>query len=193
MALNLTFFYGFIRGADLIAGDLSSLFHQPLDALPAVVGLAMVGIINAQLPVSAKFRVVFMRWKNPLPGSKAFSHFANIDERIDKRYLEKAFGPFPIEPAEQNALWYRLYKSIDREPAVLHAHKSFLFARDYTCLALLMLVFLGFPGFFQISELKFAIIYFAILLIQFILAGQAARNHAKRLVTTVLAIKSAKR
>jgi hypothetical protein len=132
-----------------------------------------------------------MRWRNPLPGCEAFSRYAKGDERIDFSALERLWGPLPENPREQNALWYRLYKSVDLDPSVEQVHRSFLFTRDYACLALMLAVVLGLVGFVQIPSKRIAAVYFFVLVLQFLVAGQAARIHGKRFVTTVLAIKGA--
>ena len=56
-------------------------------------------------------------------------------------------------------------------------------------MALLMLVVLGIAGFVFAPSLTTALGYSALLMAQFGLAGQAARNHGNRFVTTVLALK----
>jgi hypothetical protein len=132
-----------------------------------------------------------MAWNDPLPGCKAFTCHALSDPRVDIACLELTHGPLPTAAREQNALWYKLYKSIEQEPAVKQVHRAFLFTRDYTSLALMLVIVLGITGFIQISSTRVALIYLALLLLQFALAGQAARNHGKRFVTTVLAIKGA--
>lgn len=180
-----------LRGDDIASGDWFEVFRQPWDALPAGLSLALTAIINAQLPASAKERIVFMRWTNPLPGCEAFSRYAKSDPRVDAAFLERTFGPLPTDAAEQNALWYRLYKSVEFDPSVLQAHKAFLFARDYTSIALMMSFFLGTIGFIVMPDTHVAIYFLVFLIFQFVIGGQAARNHGKRLITTVLAIKGA--
>lgn len=191
IAANLVVFYAFVKGGAVITGDWTALFRDLGQALPVGIGLVLTGILNAQLSAEAKSRIIFMRWKYPLPGCQAFTRHAQADSRIDLAALEHSYGPLPKEPRDQNALWYKLYKSVESEPAVLQVHKAFLFARDYACLALMMTVVLGSAALLQFTSLGAKTTYFGILAIQFVLAGQAARNHGKRFVTTVLAIKSA--
>jgi hypothetical protein len=54
-----------------------------------------------------------------------------------------------------------------------------------------MCAVLGVAGFVQIPSTRTALVYFALLVAQFLLARRAARNHGVRFVTTVLALKSA--
>lgn len=191
IAANVAFYYAVVQNNAILAGDWISLAQNLGSALPAGLGLVLTGILNAQLSPEMKARIVFMSWNDPLPGCKAFSHHAKSDARVDIACLELTHGPLPIAPREQNALWYRLYKTIENEPAVKQVHRAFLFTRDYTSLALMFAVFFGVAGFFQISSKLVALGYFGLLVLQFVLAGQAARNHGKRFVTTVLAIKGA--
>jgi hypothetical protein len=191
MAGNLIAFYTLVKGSSILAGDWGAAVQDLGQALPAGLGLLLTGIVNAQLSADAKGRVVFLRWRNPLPGSEAFTRHAHSDHRVDLNALQRQHGPLPTDPRQQNALWYKLYKSVESEPAVIQAHRAFLFARDYTCIALMMLIVLGGIGLWQISSTKGALFYIGGLALQFVLAGQAARNHGRRFVSTVLALKGA--
>jgi len=191
MAANIAFYYAVVQNDAIIAGDWISLAKNLEGILPAGLGLVLTGVINAQLSPEMKARLVFMSWRDPLPGCKAFTCHAQSDARVDAACLELTYGPLPTAPREQNALWYKLYKTIEQDPAVRQVHRAFLFTRDYTSLALMFVIVLGAAGFIQIPSTRVAFIYLGLLLLQFVLAGQAARNHGKRFVTTVLAIKGA--
>lgn len=191
MAGNLIAFYTLVKGSAILAGDWSAAVQDLGQALPAGLGLVLTGIVNAQLSADAKARVVFLRWRDPLPGCEAFTRHAHSDHRVDLNALQRQHGPLPTDPRQQNVLWYKLYKSVDSEPAVIQAHRAFLFTRDYTCIALMMLVVLGGIGLWQISSTKGALLYIGGLALQSALAGRAARNHGRRFVSTVLALKGA--
>ncbi len=190
LAANVVVFYGVVQNDAIITGSWSAISSQLSKAVPAALCLALIGILNGQLSADAKARIVFMRWRNALPGCQAFTRYAKADPRVDLASIERTHGPLPTEPREQNALWYRLYKSVDTEPSIIQVHREFLFARDYTGMALLILIGLGTAGFVQIPSTGTALIYLGVLLVQFILAGQAARNHGRRFVTTVLALRA---
>lgn len=190
---NVFVFFILLQGKAIIGGDWVAFAKDVGKILPAGFGVALIGIFNAQLSSENKGRIVFWRWKNPLPGCEAFTRYAKLDPRVDIESLGKAYGPLPTKPSKQNALWYRFYKSVENEPAVVQVHRAFLFTRDYTCLALMIAIILGSIGFFQMPTTKTSLIYFGFLILQFVLAGQAARNHGKRFVTTVLAIKGSGR
>jgi len=188
MLANLAIFYGMVENNTIFVGDWHGLVSNIEKAIPAGIGIALTGILNAQFSPNAKYRIVFMRWHNPLPGCEAFTHYAKSDPRVDYSSLERLYGPLPADPSEQNALWYKLYRSVESDVSVIQVHRSFLFTRDYACLGLVAFFVLGVFGIWHIPTTRMAFIYLAALLIQFLLAGQAARNHGKRFVTTVLAI-----
>lgn len=192
MAANLVVFYSFVQGDALVGGSLAELLRGVGKAVPAGLGLALTAIVNAQLSAQAKSRVVFLRWRDPLPGCRAFTHLAVSDPRVDVHALERVVGPLPTEPREQDALWYRLYKTVEDEPAVVQVHRAYLFARDSTCLSLMILAVLGTAGAIQIGEFPEKAAYVVMLALQFGLSGQAARNNGHRFVTTVLAIKASR-
>ncbi len=190
IAGNIAIFYGAIQSDWIMAGDWVTLGQQLGEILPAGFVLVLVGIINSQLSPESKSRIVFMRWTNSLPGCEAFSRYAGSDPRIDIESLSEKYGPLPAAPQKQNALWYKLYKSVDTDPAVLQVHREFLFSRDYTCLALMMVIVLVPAGLVQAPSMTTGSFYITLLFAQFLLARRAARNHGRRFVTTVLAIKA---
>ena len=115
-----------------------------------------------------------------------------VDPRIDLVALTKLHGsPLPQDPVEQNRLWYRFYKTLENNPAVLQVHRDFLLMRDYTGLAFLFLVFFGTASLYLISSLATAGTYILLLLVQYVVVRQAAANYGIRMVTTVLAQKAA--
>lgn len=191
MLANLCLFYLAAQNHAIVSGSWFDLLRNVRTAVPAGLGLILTGVLNAQLSAEMKSRIVFMRWWNSLPGCEAFSRYAKNDVRIDFSAIERLCAPLPEDPREQNALWYKLYKSVGSEPSVVQVHRAFLFTRDYACIALMLSVVLGAIGFFQIPSTTIAALYFFALVLQFLIASQAARNHGKRFVTTVLAIKAA--
>ena len=102
----------------------------------------------------------------------------------------KITDSWPSDPTEQNRLWYRLYKSVENEPAVTDAHRHFLLTRDYTAIAFLLLMTAGPLGFYFIASMMPAIAYVGLLMLQYLLARQAASNYGVRFVTSVLALES---
>lgn len=191
MAANLVVFYGVVQHDAIRAGDWVEAAKHLGEAIPAGLGIALTGVLNAQLSAEAKARIVFLRWRDPLPGSEAFTKHALSDPRVDLAALKASVGNLPVTPKEQNTLWYRMYKSVATEPAVMQVHGAFLFTRDYACLALFALLILGVAGFVQIPSRRTALGFVAMLAIQFLLARRAARTHGVRFVTTVLALKGA--
>lgn len=190
--VNVCAFFALTQASSLTAMNWQLMLHSLGRSVPAAIAVVVIGVINSQLSSEAKACIVFFKLKDPLPGYEAFTRYAKEDSRIDLKALRAVVGPFPTKPAEQNALWYGLLKSIDGDPSVAHIHREFLFNRDYSCLSSLFLVVFGVSGFI-VLDARMAAIYLAILGIQFGLATRAARVQASRLVTTVLALKAAGR
>ena len=193
MLANLAIFLLFIQSGTLFAGGWNEMLKVIENALPAGVGLIFIGVLNAQLSSQAKARLVCWRWNNPLPGAEAFSRYALGDSRVDMATLGKAHGPLPTSAREQNTLWYRLFKSVENDDAVTHAHREFLFTRDYACMSLMIFAVFGVASLVKIGPGPQTYLYVALLAVQFVLTLIAARNHGRRLVCTVLALKSAGR
>jgi hypothetical protein len=128
-----------------------------------------------------------------LPGHRAFTEYAVSDPRVDPEVLRQNLGgALPVDPVEQNRIWYRLHKTVEKEPAVDQVHRDFLLLRDYTGLSVLFIIFNGLVGLYAISSLKVLAIYLLVLLAQYGLVRQAASHYGVRMVTTVLAQVAAK-
>jgi hypothetical protein len=192
IALNALFFYAVVHANAVQLDDLRSLFSDPGKLVPVGVAVLIATVLNGMLSAEMKARLVFLRWRNALPGHRAFSEYAASDPRVDPAALRETVGTtFPVDPADQNRAWYRLFKAVEQEPAVDQVHRDFLLLRDYTALSVLFLIFYGAVGLYAISSLKIFGLYIVLLNFQYIVARQAASNYGVRFVTTVLAQKLA--
>ena len=158
--------------------------------VPAVLISALTGILNAQIGHVNKARLVFWKYQHPLPGSHAFTEYINTDVRIDKATLLKNQSSLPIEPNEQNALWFKWYREFQNEPSIKQVHREYLFTRDYAGISILLLISLGPLAFWQMDSVQFAGLYLIFLIGQYLVVRKAAQNHGIRFVTSVLAYKS---
>jgi hypothetical protein len=187
---NAAVFYVAVKTNTFVVGGADELFKNWRDLIPIGATFILTNVLNELVTPNSKARLVFWRWHNPLPGSQAFTKYAVDDARIDIGSLAKELGTLPTSPQEQNALWYRLYKSVADESSVAEIHRNYLFTRDYAVVSFLCLLMLGPLGFLMIHSMNTAVTYIGSLALQYILTRQAARNHGIRFVTTVLAIKS---
>ena len=153
----------------------------------SAVALAACTILTEQFGQATKARIVFWRWNDPLPGSRAFTEVGPNDPRLDMTDLRRVLGELPVDPKAQNALWYKLSKRVEEVPMVLDVHRLFLFARDYACLSILFVLSLGPLAVWQLNRSAPSLIYWLLLLVQYLLARNAAANTGRRLVATVLA------
>jgi hypothetical protein len=193
IAVNALFFYGVVHENTVELDGLRSILSNPEGLVPVGVAILVSTVLNGVLSAETKARLVFLRWRNALPGHRAFSEHAQSDPRIDLDALRGFLAPaFPIDPADQNRAWYRLYKTVEKEPAVDQVHRDFLLLRDYTGLSVLFIIFNGLVGLYAVSSLKVLGIYFLILVAQYAVVRQAASHYGVRLVTTVLAQTAAK-
>lgn len=190
--VNFVIFYLAVKTDSILKGDIVSLVQDWRKTLPGGAGFLIITIMNGVISSEWKFRLVFLKWNYPLPGSYAFSHYGKNDPRIDLLALENKFGELPSSPQEQNRLWYKMYHSIRNETPIPKIHKDFLFSRDYTGLSFLCLIFFGTGGFVLIPSTPTSILYLILLIVQYLVVRVAAKNYGVRLVTTVLAMNSAR-
>jgi hypothetical protein len=188
---NLVLYAVFVRGEEIVAGGWPMTWRAASELVPAGLLLVVITVANGLLSPLAKARLVFWRWRHPLPGCRAFSIHAKHDARINVLALRAKLGSFPKSEPDQNAAWYRLYRSIERDAAVAQGQRDFLFTRDYAALSALAILPLGIAAFVQAGSSRQAATYLAILIAQYLVTRSAAANYGNRFVCTVLAIKSA--
>ncbi len=130
---------------------LALVFHRPLDEFTIDKMAALRASLSVLLPVpillfsyllsqSQKATIVFWRLKHPMPGCRAFSVHAPADVRIDLAALKANVGEFPVEERAQNSMWYRLYKLVENDTAVLESHQNYLMFRDIAAMSLLLVI-----------------------------------------------------
>jgi hypothetical protein len=188
IGVNSLFLYGIVEANAIQIDGIRSIFTDASKLVPFGLAVVVATVINGLLPATGKARLVFLRWQNTLPGHRAFTRHITADPRIDPAAVQRAVGgPLPVDAAEQNRVWYRLYKTVENDPAIAQVHRDFLLTRDYTALTVLFLVFYGGAGYYSIPSAKIATIYAVLLLIQCITVRQAAFHYGVRFVTSVLA------
>jgi hypothetical protein len=162
--------------------------------LPAGVGLAMVRVINGLINAKNKDRLVFWRWRDPLPGSQAFTVYARDDDRftwedVARKLNQLGVDPKNLEdPKKQNAYWYsEVFFPLQDRPAVQQAARNFLFTRDYTAISVVMLLALGIAGYVVIVSPLWWGLYCGGLFLQYLLVRWAARNYGIEMVKNAFA------
>lgn len=194
VAVNSLFLYGMVQTNAIKVNGLRAVFTDANNLLPIGFAFVISTVLNGVLSAENKARLVFLRWRHALPGHRAFSEYATSDPRIDVEALTKLRGSaFPADPVDQNRAWYRMYKTVEKEPSVQQVHRDFLLLRDYTGLCTLFIVFSGAAGLYAIPSTKIGLLYLAFLVLQYVVVRHAASNYGIRFVTTVLAQKAAAR
>jgi hypothetical protein len=188
VAANSLFLYGVVQANAIKVDGLRAALTDVQNLVPVGVALVIVTVLNGLVSADMKARLVFLRWRHALPGHRAFSKYAMRDSRIDVAAVERLHGgPLPTDPAEQNRAWYRIYKAVEGDHAVRQVHRDFLLLRDYAGLSAVFIVFYGAAGLYAIPSFKIGLIYLLLLIVQYLIARQAASNYGIRMVTTVLA------
>ncbi|MBT3013084.1 MAG: hypothetical protein KME41_15225 [Candidatus Thiodiazotropha sp. (ex Lucina pensylvanica)] len=157
---------------------------------PAGVAAIIAGLLNSQIDPQIKAKIAFLRWSNPLPGSRAFSKYGKADPRVDLEVLETKYGALPQDPQSQNKLWYKLYQANSDENSVVDAHREFLLYRDMASLGLIFLVIFSIAAKVFLSSFEVYCTFLLLMLIQLLVLINAARHHGARFVTNVLALES---
>jgi hypothetical protein len=191
IACNALAFYGACQWETIATSGIRAALAGAANLLPVGLAIVVTTIANGLLSSAMKDRLVFLRWRNALPGHRALSVYAKTDPRIDFTRLQRTLGnKIPSDPVSENKAWYRLYLEVQNAPAVLQVHRDFLLLRDCTGLAALFIVVLGAAAIFTIDGWKVIAIYFGLLLLQFIVVRHAAATYGVRFVCTAMAQKA---
>jgi hypothetical protein len=192
LAFNSLFFYAITQENAIRFDGVRAAFTNADNLLPVGFALVAATVVNGLLSEQAKARVVFLRWRFPLPGHRAFSEHAQSDPRISLASLKSLCGPeWPTDPRDQNRIWYRMYKTVENEPAVRQVHRDFLLLRDYAGMSALFLLIYGAAGLYAIPSWKVGVCYAVLLASQFSVVRYSASNYGISFVKTVLAVKAA--
>lgn len=159
----------------------------------AVVAPVVVLLLTSLLSSDTKAVLVFWRFTETLPGHRAFSVYAVNDSRIDQDALRKNVGTFPDAAKDQNTMWYKLYKKVDSDVAVVQAHRHYLLFRDLATLSLLLAPILAILLYAAGASLTTSGIALAFIIVQYAATAVAARQNGIRFVTNVLALHAVKR
>jgi len=187
LVANVLLYYVAFSWFDLI--QFSELVANYESYLPGAFLVLVAGILNSQLDHKTKARLVFWRWNHPLPGCYAFTDIMNTDDRINPTILRTIYDPLPIDPVEQNQLWFKWYRELQNETSINQAHREYLFTRDWTGLVVLLGIVMIPLAFLQMEQMQ-ASTFLAIMIVQYIVVRWSARNHGRRFVASVLAYKS---
>lgn len=152
------------------------------------IGISLLALfLDGLFPKRFKEMIVHRKVKHPLPGSRAFTDIAARDTRIDLDIIAQKFGSLPSEPAEQNQLFYKVYKTCQDSVGVKDAHRSYLLFRDLAfdtyILSLLLAIY---TAIFGVGVAKAGIVLLVGLSIGLFLSI-VATNFAERFVCNVLA------
>ncbi len=181
---------GFVAAAGLLTGvvgptgDWSKLGAAPFAAAATALFVLMM---NAQASDVLKARVVFLKWRDPLPSSEAFSRWMHTRADIDPEAVQAVVGVLPKAGAEQNRAWRQLYHGMETHPAIADASRDYVLARDMTFLGLIFSLVLGAAVWFFPSAIEWKVAYPTSAASFTLLTWRAARLNGIRLVRMVLA------
>jgi hypothetical protein len=185
---NLTIFLSLVVSRQFTSSSIDHFWQRVTtkDGIIAASIPPLAIVLSGVLSDAGKARLVFWRWRNPLPGCRAFTELLSTDPRIDVLALRTKHGDFPQDPREQNALWYRLYKAHKTIPPIWEAHKTYLLTRDMTTIAAVFAVVFSI-GLLSVSlNRTILLVYVGGLVAQYVFIASAARNYGNRFVLNVL-------
>ena len=191
VALNIAVFWGVVVSAadfSTVAGIVNSLSAK--DGVVGMLAPIAVFVLNGWLSADMKARIVYLRYRDPLPGCRAFSVHLAHEARADPERLARRWGPLPTGPADQNRLWYRMFKSVEGELEVREAHRDSLLSRDLAGFGFLFLLLLGSGTAFGDADWATKGFYVAAVVAQCVGTVIAARTYGVRFVRTTLALAS---
>lgn len=161
-------------------------------AVPGSASLGLIVIASLLLlglaPPLWRDRIIHLRWHDPLPGSRAFTHIGPQSSHVDMRCLTERLGVLPTTPTEQNQLFYRIYKPLRDDIGVCDAHRRYLAARDIGTITSLLIIPLPILALIGTHNLGRSAAYALFLFATYLLCAIAAKNYSWRMVQHVLAL-----
>jgi hypothetical protein len=84
--------------------------------------------------------------RRALWGIELFLKQTRMIREFDMARLKKMCGNrLPDDPGDQNQLWCRFHKSVEKRPALEHVQRDFLLMRHYGAFAALAIFAIGAP------------------------------------------------
>lgn len=157
-------------------------------AIGAVFSIILVELVGGSL----KARLVYLRWRDPLPGRQAFTVHIHEDPRIDKARLNSRYGPFSTNPRDQNVIWYKLLRRNSAFAPVSASHRRYLLFRDLTWIALILLVVVALVSYRSPVRWPPLALLCGFLFAELVILRAIAARCGHDFVRTVLAIESAR-
>ena len=184
-----------LRPTEIMSDGASALLNRlEQAAAPGTASLGVIVIASLLLlgliPSPWRNRIIHWRWTCPLPGARAFTQIGLRDGRVDMSLLGERFGPLPVDEADQDRLFYRIYRGYKDEAEVLDPHRSYLATRDIGIINFILLLALPPLCFVATSDLSTVVVYAACLFGTYVLSALAAQSYAARMVENVLALAS---
>lgn len=185
---NLAVFFALFVSNDFSATAVDQFWHRVTakDGLLAAIMPILAIVLSGVFSDTWKARLVFWRWRDPLPGCRVFSELLAADYRIDKTSLAEKLGEYPQEADKQNALWFSLYKKHGDVDKVLESHKIYLLTRDMASISSLFVILFPLGVFAENFKWEVAAIYAAALFLQYVLIATSAHSYGNRFVLNVL-------
>ena len=182
----------FISGLDEFWIKLSNYYKNfkiedgILVGLGSLIVIVFTGLISAEW----KARIVFLKWKNPLPGHRSFTKLAKLDSRIDLKILEKKYGTLPVDEKEQNLLWYKIYKEYENEVIVKTSQSHFLLTRDLASVTIIVTIIIIMVMLIYKLGIGVIFIFFLVMTLHYFVLILSSQNYGRRFVCNVLTLAS---
>ena len=151
-------------------------------ALSPLLAVMLTGLVSS----SNKARLIFWRWRDALPGHRAFSQLVLSDARLDLNRLRQLVIPWPQTRLDENRVWFAIYKKVAEASTVLQAHKAFLLTRDIATVACIFAVAGPVALLLSGVDAQRLALYVLVMFIHYLVFMIVARNHANRFVCNVL-------
>jgi hypothetical protein len=154
-------------------------------------------ILSYAFANNLKEMLVFWRLQEILPGHRAFTEIMTsiephvVEDHLRTRMLEKKIidiDELPTDPAEQNAAWYKIYRTYveAKDEKVISRSNNYVMLRDSATIACVFLLFGTLGLMLTHTNVHWIPFYVVATLAIYLLLASGARNGAKTLVHYVL-------
>lgn len=187
LAINLFAFIWMFLDWEISMDSLRYFIFGPL-------AIAATAIINGMIGPETKAKIVFLRWKNPLPETRVFSKLIAYDRRIDMKRIDLEIkGASGFSAEMQNVAWFDYYLHSQTNPLVVSSERNYVYYRDYACMMMILVLTASSACLYFRDHINLILICILVLTAQYVFAALVAARSGNEFATTVIAVSFVKK
>lgn len=176
-----------ITSENFLSSDMVKSFVNDKSIVFSLLTIIIL-VLEGAIPSALRDRLIHLKFKDPLPGTRAFTHIAPNDSRIDLDAIALVHGELPTDPSLQNKLFYKLYSTVADKPSVTSSHKRYLLSRDLGTMTYLVTIPATVMALFSPNGWSAGLLVLGTGIALSLVFSMTAKNYGGRMVENALAL-----